>query len=126
MPLKLFRHLKILHLTAQHSDQSAVSSASKDLLSKLNFPHECTERNLWKQPLPTYNLDHVTSKFNLVRNPDSAKDQSVFEPVSALTEELNKQDILLLSTPMWNLTVPYMVKHYIDIVVQPGSEYIQK
>ena len=124
MPLKLFRHLKILHLTAQHSDQSAVSSASKDLLSKLNFPHECTERNLWKQPLPTYNLDHVTSKFNLVRNPDSAKDQSVFEPVSALTEELNKQDILLLSTPMWNLTVPYMVKHYIDIVVQPGSEYI--
>ena len=60
-----------------------------------------------------------------MRDPDSAKDQSVFEDVSVLTEELNRQDILLLSTPMWNLTVPYMVKHYIDIVVQPGinSEY---
>ena len=116
----LFRHLKILHLTAQHSDKSAVASASEELLSKLNFPFECTERNLWKNPLPTYNLDHVTSKFNLIRDPDIAEDQSVFEDVSVLTEELNRQDILLLSTPMWNLTVPYMVKHYIDIVVQPG------
>ena len=97
-----------------------MASASEELLSKLNFPFECTERNLWRNPLPTYNLDHVTSKFNLIRDPDSAKDQSVFEDVTVLTEELNRQDILLLSTPMWNLTVPYMVKHYIDIVVQPG------
>ena len=92
----------------------------------MNFPHECTERNLWKQPLPTYNLDHVTSKFNLIQNPDSAKDQNVFESVSALTEELNKQEILLISTPMWNLTVPYIVKQYIDIVVQPGLTFRRK
>ena len=70
-----------------------------------------------------YNLDHVTSKFNLIRNPNSAKDQAVFESVNVLTEELNQQDILVISTPMWNLTVPYIVKHYIDIIVQPGTYY---
>ena len=113
-----------MHLTAQHSEKSVVASTSNELLSKLSFNFEYTERNLWKQPLPMYTLDHVTSKFNLIRNPNSAKDQAVFESVNVLTEELNQQDILLISTPMWNLTVPYIVKHYIDIIVQPGKIYI--
>ena len=112
-----------MHLTAQHSEKSVVASTSDELLSKLSFNFQYTERNLWKQPLPMYNLDHVTSKFNLIRNPNSAKDQAVFESVNVLTEELNQQDILVISTPMWNLTVPYIVKHYIDIIVQPGTCY---
>jgi FMN-dependent NADH-azoreductase len=29
-------------------------------------------------------------------------------------------DAYLISTPMWNFSVPYTLKHYIDIIVQPN------
>lgn len=28
-------------------------------------------------------------------------------------------DAYLISTPMWNFSVPYFLKHYIDVIVQP-------
>ncbi len=27
---------------------------------------------------------------------------------------------MLVATPMWNYTVPYVLKQYLDILVQPG------
>ena len=81
-----------------------------------------TERNLWeKESLPPYNLDHVKAKFNLMRNPESDLDQHIFEPIREIVEEINDQDILIVSTPMWNLSLPYVLKHYIDIIIQPGE-----
>ena len=29
-------------------------------------------------------------------------------------------DAYLLTTPMWNFSIPYAVKYYIDAIVQPG------
>ena len=51
------------------------------------------------------------------------EDESLFQPIRTLAEELNENKILVISTPMWNLTVPYVLKQYIDMVVQPGSNH---
>ena len=48
-------------------------------------------------------------------------DKKLFQPIRELADELNRNNILVISTPMWNLTVPYVLKQYIDIVVQPGK-----
>jgi FMN-dependent NADH-azoreductase len=32
---------------------------------------------------------------------------------------LKSADAYLISVPMWNFSIPYMLKHYIDIVIQP-------
>ena len=56
-----------------------------------------------------------------MRDIGETDDENLFEPIRALAEELNRNNILVISTPMWNLTVPYVVKQYIDIVVQPGK-----
>ena len=50
-----------------------------------------------------------------------AEDEKLFQPIRTLAEELNENKILVISTPMWNLTVPYVLKQYIDMVVQPGN-----
>ena len=71
--------------------------------------------------LPNYNLQHIGAKFRLMRDIGETEDENLFEPIRALAEELNRNNILVISTPMWNLTVPYVVKQYIDIVVQPGK-----
>ena len=34
-------------------------------------------------------------------------------------ERFLSADAYLLSTPMWNFSIPYLLKHYIDVIVQP-------
>jgi len=34
-------------------------------------------------------------------------------------ERFLSADAYLISTPMWNFSIPYVLKHYIDIIVQP-------
>ena len=41
-------------------------------------------------------------------------------PILSACEELNQSDVLLISTPMWNFSVPYVLKQYLDTVLQPG------
>ena len=56
-----------------------------------------------------------------MRDLGETNDENLFQPIRELAEELNNNNILVISTPMWNLTVPYVLKQYIDIVVQPGK-----
>ena len=56
-----------------------------------------------------------------MRDLGETNDENLFQPIRELAEELNNNNILVISTPMWNLTVPYVLKQYIDIVVQPGN-----
>ena len=56
-----------------------------------------------------------------MRDIGETNDENLFQPIRELAEELNNNNILVISTPMWNLTVPYVLKQYIDIVVQPGN-----
>ena len=62
-----------------------------------------------------------------------------FAPVMTAAEEVNKMDIVLIgdwiifctkyllylfaATPMWNYSVPYPLKQWIDTVVQPGINF---
>ena len=71
--------------------------------------------------MPNYNLQHIGAKFRLMRDLGETNDENLFQPIRELAEELNNNNILVISTPMWNLTVPYVLKQYIDIVVQPGN-----
>ena len=65
-----------------------------------------------------------------------------FAPVMTAAEEVNRMDIVLIgdnifflhiinkfskymppATPMWNYSVPYPLKQWIDTVVQPGINF---
>jgi FMN-dependent NADH-azoreductase len=43
--------------------------------------------------------------------------------VTDTIRHLKKADKLLVSSPMWNFALPYRLKHYIDVVVQPGETF---
>ena len=113
---------KVLHLTAQHSDKSVVSITTNNLISSLKFDKEIKERNLWTESLIPYNIEHVISKFRILEEKATEEDHLKFEPVQILAEELNDTDLLILSTPLWNMSLPYIMKQYIDIAIQPGKE----
>ena len=38
-------------------------------------------------------------------------------------EQFTRADKYLFSLPMWNFGIPYKLKHYIDVLVQPGYTF---
>ena len=53
----------------------------------------------------------------------AAEQAKAWAKVTETIRHLKKADKLLVSSPMWNFALPYRLKHYIDVVVQPGETF---
>ena len=48
------------------------------------------------------------------------KTKKSWEQISAYSADFLSYDAYLISCPMWNFTIPYKLKHYIDVIMQAG------
>jgi FMN-dependent NADH-azoreductase len=46
--------------------------------------------------------------------------KSSWDAIEATIKQFLDADLYLITTPMWNFSVPYALKYYIDAIVQPG------
>ena len=119
--------IQILHLNSSGSDErSWTGLASKTFFiayKSRNRDHVIKEINLWDKDLLQYDLSHVASKMRMVTGEDKPSDKLNFEPVEKMVKTLFSADKLVVSCPMWNYSIPYVLKQYIDCVVQPGLTF---
>jgi len=119
--------VQILHLNSSGSDErSWTGIASKMFFTAYksrNCHHIIKEVNLWDKELLQYDLSHVASKMRMVTGEDKPSDKENFEPVEKMVKTLFSADKLVVSCPMWNYSIPYVLKQYIDCVVQPGMTF---
>jgi len=47
----------------------------------------------------------------------------VWKRIVAVIDEFKAADKYVLAVPMWNFSIPYRLKHYIDVLVQPGLTF---
>ena len=80
--------------------------------------------NPWSLELPEFNGEMLNAKYSVIRG-DSPSDSEVaaWASVKNIFDEFNDADHYLFSVPMWNFNIPYKLKHYIDIVTQPGMSW---
>ncbi len=45
--------------------------------------------------------------------------KEAWEEVLQHIQRFLSANVYLITTPMWNFSIPYMLKHYIDVIVQP-------
>ena len=115
---------QILHLNVSHSKDSLVAEGARQLLSSLTFDHSVTEMNLWRDENNVkYNLQHSQAKLNILQGLGTPHDEELFNPISRAANFINSVDIVLISSPMWNYSVPYPLKQFIDTIVQPGINF---
>ena len=53
------------------------------------------------------------------QNPTQSE-QSAWLEIESIFSEFNEADKYVFSVPMWNFGLPYVLKHYIDVITQPG------
>ena len=105
-----------------HSTKIANQSLEQ---AKKNVPDiEIRHINLWNENLPEFNGEMLNAKYSVISGENPTGDQeSAWTSVKDIFDTFNDADHYLFSVPMWNFNIPYKLKHYIDIVTQPGMSW---
>lgn len=116
---------RLLHIVASpREDESRTLQVSTAFLEAFQKTHTddwvIDECNLTQENLPLLSQKSVSGKYVLLGGEDlfgSLRDS--WEEIIQHIERFKNADFFLVSTPMWNFSIPYMLKHYIDLIVQP-------
>jgi FMN-dependent NADH-azoreductase len=75
--------------------------------------------DLWAIDLPEFDGDALDAKYaDLSGTPMSEAQQQAWADIRHLAQRLHDADMLLFSVPLWNFSIPYKLKHFIDVVSQ--------
>ena len=53
----------------------------------------------------------------------SEQDKQTWEAIVAVIEDFKAADKYVMAVPMWNFSLPYRLKQYLDILIQPGYTF---
>ena len=115
---------KLLHIIAspRGGDSRTLKIADTFLKSfKENNPDcEIDELDLYKEDLPSMSVRRIDGKYTLLGGNDLTGElKEAWSKIEEVIERFLSADAYLISTPMWNFSIPYLLKQYIDIIVQP-------
>jgi FMN-dependent NADH-azoreductase len=81
--------------------------------------HRIDVLDLWSVEMPEFDGDALNAKYaDLSGTPLSAAQQQAWAGIRHLAQRLHDADTLLFSVPLWNFSIPYKLKHFIDVVSQ--------
>ena len=106
------------------SHSIAVADAFLETYQETNPADLVTTRNLFEEDLPPFDGPTLQAKYNvmhgLTHDPQEIRAWSLVE---RYVNELKACARIVMAVPMWNFSLPYRLKHYIDLVVQPGLSF---
>jgi FMN-dependent NADH-azoreductase len=115
---------KLFHIIATpREDESCTLQISKAFLDEFQEKHHdwvFDELNLAKTTLPSLSMRRVDGKYMLLEGKNLFGEmKELWNEILVHIERFKSADLYLITTPMWNFSIPYTLKHYIDIIVQP-------
>jgi FMN-dependent NADH-azoreductase len=80
--------------------------------------------DLWHTSIPEFDGPVIDSKYVILHGLDHTEEQKrAWSAVEDLISQFTGADKYVFSLPMWNFGIPYKLKHYIDVIVQPGYTF---
>lgn len=116
---------KLLHIIASprgaNSKSNALAATYVEAAKAKNPDLEIDVLDLFAEDLPAFDGDPAAAKMTFFGDGvmDASK-QAAWDKVAEITNRFMSADHYVLGVPMWNGGVPYRLKHYIDIITQPG------
>ena len=104
--------------TSRHFSQHLLPAMS----ARLGRDIQITRRNLGSEPLPAITAEYAESLV-LPANVAKARYGEALAVSDELIKELDQADMLWISTPVHNFTVPAVLKNWIDLVVRIGVTF---
>jgi FMN-dependent NADH-azoreductase len=117
--------MKILNIIASPKrEKSRTLKISAEFMNtiKEKYPEMVIQDlDLFQTKLPEVSGGPVDAKYAFMSGgmPDSESLKS-WDEISRFSTGFLEADIYVISAPMWNFSIPYKLKQYIDIIVQAG------
>lgn len=115
---------KLMVIEASPRQHKSVSSTiGKEFLKSYQATHpedEIVKNQLWDAPLVEFKSAVLDAKYAILY-------QQAFDPIQSsewdkikkIFAEFASVDKYIFCIPMWNFSIPYRLKHYIDLLTQP-------
>ena len=108
----------------QRSHSIKVASAFLDAYRAANPNDTVDELDLWSAALPAFDGDRINAKYTVMHGESpSGAETKAWADVEAVFERFGSADKYVFGVPMWNFGIPYVLKHYIDVITQPGMAW---
>lgn len=115
---------KLLHIVATpRQEDSRTLKVTEAFLKEFSLVHsdwQIEVLNVFEEKLPSLTVERIEGKYRLLAgNELSVTEEESWELLLDYINQFKHADAYLISSPMWNFSIPYELKHYIDIIVQP-------
>lgn len=108
----------------EYSESIRVAQAFLDAYRQANPDDEIETLDLWSYPLPAFDGETLNAKYRILHGQSHTPAESAaWDAVVKVYEHFNRAQKYLFSLPMWNFGIPYKLKHYIDVLTQPGLTF---
>ena len=117
--------MKLLHIIASpRGEKSRTTRIANEFINSLKSKHPnliVEDLELFQMDLPTLNQNVTEAKYMTIAGAtlDTAS-QFMWNEIADISKSFVSFDMYVISAPMWNFSVPYKLKHYIDVIMQPG------
>jgi FMN-dependent NADH-azoreductase len=118
---------KLLHLACSPRLDSFSSAGAGVFIEGFCQSHpdwDIDVLDLWREQMPEFLGPIVEAKYARLKGmafTDSQRDS--FAEAERMAMRFSLADRVLISTPMWNFGIPYKLKQWFDVVVQPGLTF---
>ncbi len=115
---------KMLYVQAspriERSHSIAVADVFIEEYQKANSGDAVEKINLFEQDMPAFDGPVLQSKYVIMHGEEATKEQKqAWKQVEEIIEHFKSFDKYVFAVPMWNFGIPYRLKHYLDILIQP-------
>lgn len=115
---------RLLHIIASpRGSLSRTLTLSAAFLEEMKKKHPrliVDELDLYTESLPDMFSETVSGKYILLEGKSiPAELKPRWKEIEAQINRFMAANIILISTPMWNFGLPYRLKHYFDVILQP-------
>lgn len=108
----------------ERSSSIKITKAFLDAYKKAHPHDEVDKLDLWSTQLPPFDGNTINAKYRILHGQEHTPEEAAaWNEVVAIFDRFRRADKYLFSVPMWNFGIPYKLKHYIDIITQPGLSF---
>lgn len=117
--------MELLHLIAtprtNTSNTLRISEAVIEGLQKKYPDLTVNSLDLFHTDVPAMAGDKIESKYLIMQGGSLKADMNItWSEIENVIFRFMRADLYLITAPMWNLSIPYALKYYIDTIVQPN------
>ena len=119
---------KLLYIQASprvaRSKSSQVAAAFIESYQQLHPQDTVSTLNVFHEDLPSFDGPAVQAKYAIMHGTDhTPEERAAWDTVERVINHFKDADKYVLSLPMWNFGIPYRLKQYFDILIQPGYTF---